>query len=62
MRHFRDVLAVDPAAGCYEAEGMVTYEDLADACLARGLMPAVVPQLKTITLGGAVAGDRKSVV
>jgi len=56
VRHFRDVLAVDPAAGCYEAEGMVTYEDLADACLARGLMPAVVPQLKTITLGGAVAG------
>ena len=56
MRHFRDVLAVDPAAGCYEAEGMVTYEDLADACLARGVMPAVVPQLKTITLGGAVAG------
>ncbi len=35
---------------------MVTYEDLADACLARGVMPAVVPQLKTITLGGAVAG------
>ena len=56
MRQFRDVLAVEPAAGCFEAEGMVTYEDLADACLARGVMPAVVPQLKTITLGGAVAG------
>src|SRR5207249_2604484 len=25
-------------------------------CLAHGVMPAVVPQLKTITLGGAVAG------
>jgi FAD/FMN-containing dehydrogenase len=53
---FRDVLAIDPAAGCVEAEGMVTYEALTAACLAHGVMPAVVPQLKTITLGGAVAG------
>ncbi len=35
---------------------MVTYEALTEACLARGVMPAVVPQLKTITLGGALAG------
>jgi FAD/FMN-containing dehydrogenase len=35
---------------------MVTYEDLTAACLAKGVMPAVVPQLKTITLGGALAG------
>src|SRR5712675_2673722 len=35
---------------------MTTYEDLADATLPHGLMPFVVPQLKTITLGGAVTG------
>src|SRR5689334_14512533 len=35
---------------------MVTYEALVAACLRHGLMPAVVPQLKTITLGGALAG------
>ena len=35
---------------------MISYEALTAACLARGVMPAVVPQLKTITLGGAVAG------
>jgi FAD/FMN-containing dehydrogenase len=35
---------------------MTTYEHLADATLAHGLMPLVVPQLKTITLGGAVTG------
>jgi FAD/FMN-containing dehydrogenase len=35
---------------------MVTYEALTAACLKYGVMPAVVPQLKTITLGGAVAG------
>jgi FAD/FMN-containing dehydrogenase len=35
---------------------MIPYEHLVRGCLARGVMPAVVPQLKTITLGGAVAG------
>ncbi len=56
VRELDHVLAVDPAAGTVDAEGMATYEALVDACLARGVMPAVVPQLKTITLGGAVAG------
>jgi FAD/FMN-containing dehydrogenase len=42
--------------GFVETEGMITYEDLVAACLPRGVMPAVVPQLKTITLGGALAG------
>lgn len=56
MRGFRDVLEVNPAAGWVDAEGMVSYEDLVRGCLAHGVMPAVVPQLKTITLGGAVAG------
>ena len=36
--------------------GMTTYEDLCDATLPHNLMPLVVPQLKTITLGGAVTG------
>ena len=35
---------------------MISYEALTRECLAHGVMPAVVPQLKTITLGGAVAG------
>ena len=54
MRHFNEVLGFGP--GWVETEGMITYEDLTAACLAQGVMPAVVPQLKTITLGGAVAG------
>jgi len=53
---FDHVLAVDADAGRVDAEGMVPYDALTDACLARGVMPAVVPQLKSITLGGAVAG------
>jgi FAD/FMN-containing dehydrogenase len=35
---------------------MTTYEDLVAATLPHGLMPLVVPQLRTITLGGAVTG------
>ncbi|HXF21772.1 MAG TPA: FAD-binding oxidoreductase [Streptosporangiaceae bacterium] len=53
---FRQVLQVDPAARTAVVGGMTTYEDLADATLRHGLMPLVVPQLKTITLGGAVTG------
>src|SRR5688572_28681780 len=54
VRNFNEVLQVGETF--VDAEGMVSYEDLVRACLARGVMPAVVPQLKTITLGGAVAG------
>lgn len=56
VRAFDEVLAVDAAGGWVEAEGMVTYERLVDACLPHGVMPAVVPELKSITLGGAAAG------
>jgi FAD/FMN-containing dehydrogenase len=53
---FGRVLRVDPAARTAVVGGMTTYENLADATLHHGLMPLVVPQLKTITLGGAVSG------
>ncbi|MFL6143657.1 MAG: FAD-binding oxidoreductase [Labedaea sp.] len=53
---FGDVLHVDPEARTADVGGMTTYERLVDATLPHGLMPFVVPQLKTITLGGAVAG------
>jgi len=56
VRTFDEVLAIDAAAGWVEAEGMIRYAQLVDATLPLGLMPAVVPQLRTITLGGAVAG------
>ena len=50
------VLSVDPVARTADVAGMTTYEDLVAATLPHGLMPLVVPQLKTITLGGAVVG------
>ncbi|UMG92905.1 FAD-binding oxidoreductase [Nocardioides sp. TF02-7] len=54
------VIEVDPhpADGppTADVQGMCTYEDLVDATLPHGLVPHVVPQLRTITLGGAVTG------
>jgi FAD/FMN-containing dehydrogenase len=50
------VISVDPKTRTAEVAGMCTYEDLLVATLPFGLSPLVVPQLKTITLGGAVTG------
>ncbi|TXG92342.1 FAD-binding oxidoreductase [Rhodococcus rhodnii] len=50
------VIDVDADARTADVQGMCTYEDLVDVTLAYGLVPLVVPQLKTITLGGAVTG------
>jgi len=60
VHDFNHILQVDPAAAWVDAEGMTPYENLVLATLACGVMPTVVPQLKTITLGGAVAGTRFS--
>ncbi|MCZ0911153.1 FAD-binding oxidoreductase [Gordonia amicalis] len=50
------VISVDPDARTADVAGMCTYENLVAATLPYGLAPLVVPQLKTITLGGAVTG------
>jgi FAD/FMN-containing dehydrogenase len=50
------VFGVDPVTRTAEVGGTATYEDVVAATLPHGLVPLVVPQLKTITLGGAVTG------
>lgn len=50
------VIEIDPEAGHADVEGMTTYADLVDATLPHGLAPAIVPELKSITVGGAVTG------
>ena len=52
----RGVIEVDPGRRTADVQGMCTYEDLVDTTLPFGLIPHVVPQLRTITLGGAVTG------
>lgn len=51
-----DLNPVDGQPQTADVQGMCTYEDLVDATLPHGLIPYVVPQLRTITLGGAVTG------
>ncbi|HET7899827.1 MAG TPA: FAD-binding oxidoreductase [Candidatus Nanopelagicales bacterium] len=53
---FSGVLDVDVERRTADVLGMTTYEDLVAATLAHGLVPLCVPQLRTITLGGAVTG------
>lgn len=56
VRNFNHVLRVDAGRELADVEGMATYETLVAETLRQGLLPAVVPQLKTITVGGAVSG------
>lgn len=56
VRHFNQVIRIDPDERAAEVEGMTTYENLVRETLPFQLMPAVVPQLKSITIGGALAG------
>jgi FAD/FMN-containing dehydrogenase len=50
------VISLDPVARTADVQGMCTYEHLVEVTLALGRIPLVVPQLRTITLGGAVSG------
>lgn len=56
VRHFNNVLEVNAVDGHVLVEGMTPYVKLVAECLKHNVMPAVVPQLKSITIGGAVAG------
>ncbi len=56
VRHFNQVISIDPILMIADVEGMTTYEQLVDATLQHQCLPTVVPQLKTITIGGALTG------
>src|SRR5262249_32593585 len=56
LRDFNHVLEIDEKARTAEVEGLTTYETVVRACLAKGLLPLVAPELKHITVGGATVG------
>lgn len=56
LRRFDRVIRIDSKAMEAEVEGMITYEALVEETLPHGLLPPVVPQLKSITVGGAISG------
>jgi hypothetical protein len=51
-----EIIAIDPEAMTCTAEPGVTFVDLVRATLRYQLVPTVVPELQTITIGGAVSG------
>ena len=56
VRDFSGVLCINEEAGTADVLGMTTYEQLVAATIPLGFMPLCIPQLRTITLGGAVTG------
>ncbi len=50
------IIDIDPVKQVCVAESGVMFCDLVEATLRYGLVPIVVPELKTITIGGAVSG------
>jgi len=56
VRSFNEVISIDSKNKIVNVEGMTTYEDLVNETLKYNFMPSVVPQLKTITVGGAYTG------
>lgn len=53
---FHHVLGLDEQAQTLEVEGLATYESVVAYTLSRGYLPTVAPELKHITVAGAVVG------
>jgi FAD/FMN-containing dehydrogenase len=56
VRHFNQLISIDRENLMAEMEGMITYETLVQETLKHNCLPPVVPELKTITVGGALVG------
>ena len=56
VKNFNKVISIDSKNRIVEVEGMTTFDDFVKETLKYGFMPLVVPQLKSITIGGAVSG------
>jgi FAD/FMN-containing dehydrogenase len=54
LSRFNRVVSVDGAI--LEVEGLTTFESVVDATLPKGLVPLITPELKHITVGGAIVG------
>lgn len=56
LSDFNKVIRIDRQEKTLEVEGLATYENIVDHCLYRDLLPTVAPELKNITIGGAIVG------
>lgn len=56
VRAFNQVINVNPGLLTAEIEGMTTFATIVEETLKYNCLPLVVPELKSITIGGALAG------
>lgn len=56
LTDLNEIIHIDPEKGICIAEPGVTFVDLVSATMKYNLVPIIVPELKTITIGGAVSG------
>jgi len=56
LGHFNAVIAIDATARTLDTEGLATFESIVAYSLPLGYLPLVTPELKHITIGGAIVG------
>ena len=56
LSDFNNVISIDKENKAFEVEGLATYESIVNYCLKFNLLPLVTPELKSITIGGAIVG------
>ena len=56
LSRFNQPLSVDVGDRTLDVQGSATYQDVVDFLLPHGLLPTVTPELKHITVGGAIVG------
>ena len=56
LSDFNGVIFIDPDEMTADVEGLITFYDLAQETLKYNMLPKVVPELRSITVGGAISG------
>jgi Delta24-sterol reductase len=56
LSSFTDIIKIDAENGFAYIEPRITFSDLCKATLKKGWIPQVVPEFKSITVGGAIMG------
>lgn len=56
IKHFDNIISIDEKNGILDVEGLTSYEKIVQFTLQYGFLPTVAPELKHITIGGAIVG------
>lgn len=56
IKNFDNIISIDTENGILDVEGLTPYEKIVRFTLQHGFLPTVAPELKHITIGGAIVG------